>query len=104
VNLEISLKSWKTNAAPICLHLRWTEIGEITTEHFQASLGREIFAEEEAEKGRLSGTARPGQEKELAFINRQREVPQRIHAAVVELGKVIALYHAACAPTAATSV
>ena len=51
--------------------------------------------------GEVAGDLQPATQgmKARAFVDGQRQIAQRVDAATVELGEVIGLYHAACAPT-----
>src|SRR3954465_9246091 len=85
----------KSDGAPIRLDLRIAELFETAAAHFQLALGGQLLAQQQAQQRRLPGATRAGQEQELAFVDGDRKVSQRVDATVVKLGEVITLYHAA---------
>src|SRR5207244_2290236 len=80
------------------------ELLEIAAGNGQRAFARQVFTQQQTKKGGFAGAARPSQKEELTLIDGEREIAQRINAAVVKLGKVIGFYHAACASTAITCV
>src|SRR5262249_6330799 len=82
----------EADAAAIRLHLGRPQRFQIAAEHFEVAFALQILAQQEPQERRLTGAARAGEEDELAFVDRDRQIAQRIHAAVVELGQVIGFY------------
>ena len=87
-----SLKSWKTKPSERRYACTWrgVSVGQVAAADVQLPFGRHVLAQQQAEQRGLSGAARAGEEDELALVDAEREIAQRIHAAAVHLGEVIA--------------
>src|SRR3954468_8975764 len=89
---ETEILKHEANGAPERLHLRRAEGLEIAAEDLQLALARHVLAQEQSQQRRLARSAGTGQENELAFVGGEGEVAQRVHAAAIDLGKMIGLY------------
>src|SRR4051812_43698158 len=69
----------------VALDLVRGEVDQVAAADLQDTFARQLFAKQEAEEGRLPRPARASEEEELAFIDRQRQVVQRVDATTVEL-------------------
>jgi hypothetical protein len=89
VKRGIRRKSWKTkpDVAAERLHLRRPQRLQVAAQHFQLAFARQVLAQQQAQQRRLAGAARTGEEDELAFVDGEGQVAQRVDAAVVELGR-----------------
>src|SRR5207344_2668248 len=65
---------------------------QIAAQDLEFTFARQIFTQQQAQERRLARTARAGQEDEIAFVDGQGQVAQRVDAAAVKLGKMIGLY------------
>ena len=73
---------------------RATERGEVLAVDEDLAFAGTLLQQQQAQKRGLAGAARAGQEDELAFLDGERQVPQRVQAATVELREMVRLDHA----------
>ena len=84
----------RSRRSPVALDLRGAERPQVAARDLQIAFARQLLAEQQAQQRRLPRAARPGEEQELALVDGQREIAQRIDAAAVELGKMMSFYQA----------
>ena len=95
VRAGISLKSWKTKPMP--RRYSWISprdsVGEVVAVDDDLALVGAFLHQQQAEERGLAGAARAGEEHELALAHRDREIPQRIQAAAIELRQAMRRDH-----------
>ena len=70
--------------AAVGLHLGRRERREVAAVDDELSFAGNVLPQQQAQQRRLAGAARPGEENELALVDPQRQVAQRIDAAAIE--------------------
>ena len=79
--------------AAVRLDLAGRERGEVAAADNQLAFRRHVLPQQQPEQRGLAGAARPGEEHELAFVDAQGEVAQRIDATPVQLGDPLGFDH-----------
>jgi hypothetical protein len=82
----------ESDGAAVALNLRRAEVLEVAAGDLQIAFARQILAQQQPEQGRLAGAAGAGEKEELALVDGQREIAQRVDAAAVELRKMMSFY------------
>src|SRR5262249_18744601 len=83
----------EADAAAVRLHLPRRERLEIATEDLELAFARQLRAQQEPQERRLPGAARTGEKHEFGFVDREREVAERVNAAAIQLGQVMGFDH-----------
>ena len=83
----------ETDAAAVLLDFAATERGQVLTVDEDLAFARALLQQQQAQKGRLAGAARAGQENEFSFLNGERQVPQGVQPATVDLREMVRLDH-----------
>jgi hypothetical protein len=66
---------------------------QVASANDHVAFRRAFLQQEQAEQGALAGAARAGQEHEIAFVDREREVAQGVKPAAVHLAEAMRLDH-----------
>src|SRR6185295_2449305 len=62
----------------VVLDLMAGQIAEATAVDLENSFARQVLPEQQPQEGRLPGPTRAGQKEELALVDRQRQVVERV--------------------------
>ena len=78
-----SLKSWNTKPSErrYACTCRARQRRQVAAADDELTLGRHVLAQQQPEQRGLAGAARPGEKHEVAFVDAQRQIAQRVHAA-----------------------
>src|SRR5262245_19080100 len=88
------------DAAAVLLDVAAGELREVVAVDQQLALRRTLLHEKKTKERRFAGPARSGEKHELAFIDCEGKILQRVQTATVEFREMLRLDHAACAPGA----
>ena len=94
---QLEVLEHEAERAAVGLHLARRQRREIAAADDEPPFGRQLLAEQQPQQRRLAGAARAGQEHELAFVDAQRQLAQRVHAAAVQLRELAAASITRCA-------
>src|SRR5262249_13797318 len=75
------------------LDLGASELADFAPHDLERAVARQIFAEQEPEEGRFAGAARAREEHELALLDRERQIAQRVHAPAIHFRELVGFDH-----------
>ena len=90
---ELEVLEHEADRAPVGLHLGRRQRRQIAAADDHRAFGGPLLQQQQPQQRALAGAARPGQEHELAFLDLQRQIAERIHPAAVHLGQRLRFDH-----------
>ena len=90
----------ETDAASIFLDVVARQRRQIVTVDGDAAFARLFLTEKKTKQRGLAGAAWTGEKNELALVDVQRQIAQRVQTTTVKFREMLRLDHAACAPGA----
>src|SRR5262245_37922864 len=94
VRQQLEVLEHEAERPAVGLHLPRREPGEIPASDDEPPLVGNLLPEQEPEERRLAGAAGPREEDELALVDAQRQLPERVHPAAVHLRDLLRFDHA----------
>ena len=88
VRQQLEVLEHEAERAAVGLHLVGRERRQIAAADDELAFGGHVLPQQQPQQRGLAGAARAGQEDELALVDPQRQVAQRVDAAAVQLRDV----------------